>query len=245
MPFSRTDAEVEMTMPSAFGRARLCRAATIQLGPRAARQSLALPANSSASCLGAFTLIELLVVILIVAVLMGLAFPVFQGVMNSAKKTQAKNDLTQIVTAVHAYYTEYGKYPVPVGNSDDGYVIGGTGASSGTILTALRGSDPALNPRQIVFISPPDAKDQTNSRSGIKSSDGQFYDPWGMPYAMSIDANYDNQVPNPYSLNAGNAPLRSGVIAWSFGKDTLSGSLPGPAPDKNTGTNKDDVISWQ
>src|SRR2546428_1906038 len=41
----------------------------------------------------AFTLIELLVVIVIIAVLMGLAFPVFQGVQNQAKRTQTKSDL--------------------------------------------------------------------------------------------------------------------------------------------------------
>src|SRR5947209_11382583 len=58
-----------------------------------------------------FTLIELLVVIAIIAVLLGLAFPVFQGVLDRAKKVQAKNDVTQIVTAVNAFYTEYGKYP--------------------------------------------------------------------------------------------------------------------------------------
>ena len=190
----------------------------------------------------AFTLIELLVVIAIVAVLMGLAFPVFQGVINQAKKTQAKNDLTQIVTAVNAFYTEYGKYPVPSGNSDDGYVIGGTGSSSGTVITALRGSDLALNPRQIVFISPPDAKDQTNSRSGIKTSNGQFYDPWGMPYGISIDANYDNQVPNSYDPDTGAGPdkIRQGVISWSLGKDTKLGK------DGNKKfTSSDDVISWQ
>ena len=59
-----------------------------------------------------FTLIELLVVITIIVILMGLLFPAFRGVQDQAKKTQAKNDLTQIVTAVNAYYTEYGKYPV-------------------------------------------------------------------------------------------------------------------------------------
>src|ERR1700731_3956693 len=73
----------------------------MKLLPVAARQAVA-----------AFTLIELLVVIMIVAVLMGLAFPVFQGVQNQAKKTQARNDLIQIVTAVNAYYTEYGTYPL-------------------------------------------------------------------------------------------------------------------------------------
>ncbi len=59
-----------------------------------------------------FTLIELLVVITIIVILMGLLFPAFRGVQDQAKKTQAKNDLTQIVTAVNAFYTEYGKYPL-------------------------------------------------------------------------------------------------------------------------------------
>src|SRR5712671_3797851 len=67
----------------------------------------------------AFTLIELLVVIVIIAVLMGLAFPVFSSIQNQAKKTQAKNDLTQIVTAVNAFYTEYGKYPLPSSATSD------------------------------------------------------------------------------------------------------------------------------
>jgi prepilin-type N-terminal cleavage/methylation domain-containing protein len=193
----------------------------------------------------AFTLIELLVVIVILAILAGLSFPVFQSVQNAAKKAQAKNDLNQIVTALTAFYTEYGKYPVPAGNTDDGYVIGGNGTSSGPVMRALRGLDPTLNPRQIVFLNPAEAKDQTNPRAGIKTADDQFYDPWGVAYAISIDANYDNQVPNPYAFHAGSAALRHGVIAWSFGRDKLSQSMPGPAADKSTGPNNDDVISWQ
>src|SRR6266550_4037850 len=65
----------------------------------------------------AFTLIELLIVISIIIILMGLLFPAFRGAQDQAKKVQAKNDLTQIVTAVTAYYTEYGKYP-PVATDD-------------------------------------------------------------------------------------------------------------------------------
>ena len=76
----------------------------------------------------AFTLIELLVVIAIIIILAGLLFPAYQAVQNQAKRTQAKNDLTQIVTAVNAYYTEYGKYPLvaaetiygPAGSLNDG-----------------------------------------------------------------------------------------------------------------------------
>ena len=195
----------------------------------------------------AFTLIELLVVILIVAVLMGLAFPVFQGVMNSAKRTQAKNDLIQIVTAVNAFYTEYGKYPTTA--TSDATATYGPTNSNRALFDELRAVTSALNTRQIVFLSPPDAKDPTNPRSGIagatSASAGEYFDPWGITYSIRIDWDYDNQVTNPYAANAGSAPLRHGVIAWSFGKDKASQSLPGPASDKNTGTNKDDVISWQ
>src|SRR5256714_13092176 len=72
----------------------------------------------------AFTLIELLVVIAIIAILIGLLFPAFRAVQDQAKRTQAKNDLTQIVNAVNAYYTDYGKYPLVA--ADTTYGPGGT-----------------------------------------------------------------------------------------------------------------------
>ena len=199
--------------------------------------------RASSPPMRAFTLIELLVVISIIAVLMGLAFPVFQGVQNTAKKTQAKNDLVQIVTAVNAFYTEYGKYPLPTGTTTD-FIYGPGGTPNATLFDELRGLQTAAqNPKQIVFISPPDAKDSANPKSGIGTTTGpgQFFDPWGMPYAIEIDGNYDNQIdPNPYSSNAGAAKVRNGVIAWSLGKDGRGGS-----GNKNAGDGKDDVISWQ
>ena len=69
----------------------------------------------------AFTLIELLVVIAIIAILVGLLFPAFKAVQNQARNTQAKNDLTQIVNAVNAFYTDYGKYPTSATGSDSCY----------------------------------------------------------------------------------------------------------------------------
>jgi prepilin-type N-terminal cleavage/methylation domain-containing protein len=192
----------------------------------------------------AFTLIELLVVITIILILMGLLFPAFQGVQNQAKVTQAKNDLTQIVTAVNAYYTEYGKYPI-TGTSDTTFGPGGAPTTNETLLNPLRALEPTptLNPKQIVFIAPPDVKDKSNPRSGIGTdtgSLGQYFDPWGKNYAIKIDGDYDNQIPNPYTSNAGSSALRIGVIAWTLGKDGLGGS-----GDKKAGDSDDDVISWQ
>jgi len=187
----------------------------------------------------AFTLMELLLVIVIIVILLGLAFPVFQGVLERAKKMQAKNDVTQIVTAVNAFYTEYGKYPLvtddtPIANNSDLlYTLRGVayGANLGN----------AVNTRQIVFISPAEDTSQTNPKGKIGST-GQFYDPWGQPYKIVIDGNYDNQITNPYTADTGAGPgtLRQGVLAWSYGKDTKLGNN-GDGKYKNS----DDVISWQ
>src|ERR1700746_1969385 len=80
-----------------------------------------------------FTLIELLVVMGIIGILVGLLFPAFKGVQNQARSTQAKNDLTQIVNAVNAYYTDYGKYPVDAANNTSDAYFGSGTAPSGTV----------------------------------------------------------------------------------------------------------------
>jgi prepilin-type N-terminal cleavage/methylation domain-containing protein len=196
-----------------------------------------------------FTLIELLVVIAIIAILVGLLFPAFKGVQNQARQTQAKNDLTQIVNAVNAFYTEYGKYPIA---TDDSTISNNSGLmytlrADSTNANGNPNVNNATNPRAIVFINPPYVKNDAvgNRRSGVSPGDGQYYDPWGTRYVVKINGAYDNQLDNPYSLNAGPATLAIGVIAWSFGPDGQSGSVPGPAADKNLGNAADDVISWQ
>jgi prepilin-type N-terminal cleavage/methylation domain-containing protein len=188
----------------------------------------------------AFTLIELLVVIAIIAILVGLLFPAFKAVQDQAKRTQAKNDLTQIVNAVNAFYTEYGKYPVST--ADDTAII-----PNSTLFDVLRNMNGVnvgntSNPRGIVFISPPYVKDTSNPRSGIQSTGGNigvYYDPWGTQYQVAIDTSYDNQMTNPYTADtgAGPNPLQQGVIAWSLGKDGVQGTTNFSASD--------DVISWQ
>ena len=197
----------------------------------------------------AFTLVELLAVITIIIIFVAFLFPAFRGVQDQAKKAQAKNDLQQIVTAVNAFYTEYGRYPLSP-TTDTTFGPGGTPATNETLFNTLRGLNLADNARQIVFISPPSVKDKSNPRSGIgtdAANIGQYFDPWGKNYLVRIDGTYDNQIPNPYggSGGAGTDPVRQGVIAWSLGIDGKLGTNGDNIYRSAGGAQSDDVISWQ
>ncbi|SRR6266404_1478685 len=208
----------------------------------------------------AFTLIEILVVMTLIAILVGIGYPAFTSVMESARKTQAKNEEQQIVAAVNAYYTDYGKYPLPAGAAAD-TTYGAGGTSNGELFFTLRAvaggtmnAANAANPRSIVFIQPPVSKDQTTPRSGIQTVTSIWYDPWGSPYNVIIDGDYNNQLANPYADAPGGATLYLGVIVWSSGKNGAKGGGPaaaGPPAFTAEGGNLNnfsasgDIISWQ
>ena len=130
-----------------------------------------------------FTLVELLVVISIIAVLAALAFPAVNGALDSARKARARNDVTQIATAVIAYETEYGKLPT---NST------GTIPVDNDFLKILTGADTNSNPRKLVFL---EVSAWKKGQGGTNSS-GAFCDPWDNTsvYQIVLDSDYDNQV---------------------------------------------------
>jgi type II secretory pathway pseudopilin PulG len=175
----------------------------------------------------AFTLIELITVIAIIMVLMGLLFPAIGTIKESARKAQAKNDEANIVTAVKAYYTEYGKYPLKANKQGVDTLYGDPNGQYDNFevfdvlrATASNGSLPspnvadAMNPRKVVFFEATNTKSATNPKSGILTKDskdprpsgatmntGGFVDPWGAEYLIAIDGNYDNYDSDfiPYS----------------------------------------------
>lgn len=206
----------------------------------------------------AFTLIELLVVITIIAVLAGLLLPVISSVQNSARVTQAKHDEQQIVAAVNSYYTDYNHMPIPTTNySNDEYTFGESDLKSAVLMAVLMANAgvtnggnsttaayvQTMNPRFTSYVDWPTAKNATAPRGGLGLMDGQPYDPWGRTYIVRVDANSDNNIPNPYDgKTAGGDPLHTAVIVWSFGRDGQAAAL---GASKLTGAAADDVISWQ
>jgi prepilin-type N-terminal cleavage/methylation domain-containing protein/prepilin-type processing-associated H-X9-DG protein len=63
----------------------------------------------------AFTLIELLVVIGIIALLIGILFPVISRVRESGRRTQCASNLRQIGVGLHRYFNEFHSLPARTG----------------------------------------------------------------------------------------------------------------------------------
>jgi len=179
---------------------------------------------TSRARVSAFTLIELLTVIAIIAILMALLFPVIGTVKETARKTQAKTDEMNVVAAVKAFNTEYGKYPNVDPNAANGAtgdtLVGDMNTTTGmankptqdnnTLFDILRNlqngtsnSNYTGNPRRIVFFEGKSVTNPTAPKSGFldntsnggnSSSKGGFFDPWGTEYFIYMDTDYDNQI---------------------------------------------------
>lgn len=164
----------------------------------------------------AFTLIELLIVIAVIAVLAGLSFPAMRGALNSGKKAQARNDVQQMAAAIRAFELEYGRQPSTT-TGEDQWV----GGNNENLVKVLLGIDQNLNPRGIRFFEP---KMVSDTKGGVNQSNFRFYDPWGSPYYIKLNTDYDNKI-NHYGDQYVSVVVHSTGPDQAMGKnDKLDGS---------------------
>jgi prepilin-type N-terminal cleavage/methylation domain-containing protein len=220
-----------------------------------------------------FTLIELLVVIAIIAILAAMLLPVISAVKVRALKVKAKTEAQAIATAVEAYDSAYGRFPTTQTPTNDftygGSVLANAGFTASTndnseVIAILMNSQTmgngvntnyVKNPRQTIFLSA-----KTTSYPSVPSAPppsgvdqyGVYRDPWGNPYVISMDLNYDEVTEDalysgtPGSVGGltkqsdGNYAVHDKVMVWSAGPDgKVDGTVAG-----NLGANKDNVTSW-
>lgn len=60
---------------------------------------------------GGFTLVEMLIVLAIMAILIGLAIPVFKNVLDQSKIKADKSTAGMLESTLEVYYTDEGAYP--------------------------------------------------------------------------------------------------------------------------------------
>jgi hypothetical protein len=155
---------------------------------------------------------------------------------------------------------EYGAPSGSLHNQELVNVLRADTLSTDTLSTS--GSSPlSVNTRAVVYLDVPLVKDSTSPKSGlgtgkesngITTKAGEWYDPFGEPYIVDVDGNYDGYVqPTPSLLTAykdlnyinwnGANSVQTGVIAGSFGADHTQGSA---ASSQHYG-GSDDILSWQ
>jgi hypothetical protein len=159
-----------------------------------------------------------------------------QAAINRAKKTKARKICVTMDQAVLAFYDEYGHMPaMGTGNSDKELVTDtGDGVKLVTILLGYESeSNDMENKKKIRFFEAPEAKSERDgieySGSGSSTTVKGLYDPWGEPYRVLLDGDYDERMKNPLATK----DLRRRVGTFTYGKNAKS--------DKGGG---DDVTSW-
>ena len=237
----------------------------------------------------AFTLVELLTVIAIIGILAALLLPVLSAVKKSAQKAKAQTEMQGLTTAIQAYDSAYGRFPVSpaaqaAANPDFTYggiyqtPSGGPWPSSPIPanyqtnnsdviailmdLTNYPGGGPTVNtnyqknPQQTIFLT---AKTSGDTSSPGVGNDLVYRDPWGNPYVITMDLNYNDFCVDAFYRkdavsNTGlfgliqdtsvtgpdNWAYRGKVMVWSAGPDGLID------PNNGSGSaNKDNVLTWK
>lgn len=236
----------------------------------------------------AFTLIELLVVIAIIGILAALLFPGLNAVKEKQRKATARLEMAQISVAIREYESRYSRLPLDVrtllaaptlANKDVVFGLEQTSllglgsypenafpTNSGLMAVLL--DEPILanlghqlNPQQQKFLSGVKTTSEPN-KPGLSTIDYQWRDPWGRPYAISLDLNGDGVVRDPVfgaidsvlgSTTPGLTPFtvqalgktyyqfRGSVMVWSVGKDGKVDVTKSAKQD----VNKDNVLGWR
>jgi prepilin-type N-terminal cleavage/methylation domain-containing protein len=244
------------------------------------------------------TLIEILVVISIIALLAGMIVPAVGRAKVRATIAKAKVEMNDIKGAISAYRADYSLLPAsPTANSmtrDQVYGTRGVLGYSGLAVTNGFGYEES-NAELILILTASSTNqfpgavnpvNESNARNTKKTSylnakqnsgtgpglgyDAVYRDPWGNPYIVTLDLNYDDYVqPAIYRLDAvgqqsglvgfygmirrgagvNNWGIRDSVAVWSMGPDKAFASNLKANQSGTVGTkrvdNSDNVVTWK
>jgi prepilin-type N-terminal cleavage/methylation domain-containing protein len=185
-----------------------------------------------------FTLVELLVVISIIVVLAALSFGAAQVAIKKGNTLKAKTDATALVSAIEQYYQEYSKMPSVGSGTEEILTQGEVGIKLLEILLGKEDDTGTMqNPRKIPFLSVGVSKSKKKGGLVYSRNGGQIiglYDPWGIPFRIKFDDDYDDEILDP--TTPGGIIRNEKVVVYSLGADMKLG--------KTTKGTNDDVKTW-
>ncbi len=240
------------------------------------------------------TLIELLTTVSILAILSGLSLSAIHRTKVQTKTRQARLEMAGIIAAIKDYESVYGRFPISYEASQQANLrhedityggvlqethtwVAGPGyqTNNSELMAPLLDLEfygdgaPTINrghvrnPQRTKFLEARSGGG-TNAPPGV-GMDGQYRDPWGSPYVITLDLNRDGRVwdamyrevavsEDPSSPNQGLCGLSRNadsqgktvfevpapVTIWSAGPDRHLSTLQ----KATEGVNRDNILSW-
>lgn len=173
------------------------------------------------------TSVQKLFALILIAISLAIGIPIGQVVLRNQKIGRASKTAVELRTAILNYYTEYKRYPSLNEAAGDTEVLTD---GSNHLISALMPAQPEGNipnhvsRRGILFFSAPRAKSVESPGVFGERPNLGLNDPWGNPYAVVYDSNYDGviEIPKldiPAQLNT----IRGDVAVWSSGRNGAFG----------------------
>ncbi|MGD9613610.1 MAG: type II secretion system protein [Kiritimatiellia bacterium] len=183
-----------------------------------------------------FTLIELLVVIAIIGILAAIIIPSIRGALRTATKTRAQRQVQDLDGALKRYFAEYGRMPISAdlmrAKTDLHYSEAKDQAGVIEVLINAEGIDANLNPKHIAFLDldPKDFGVKTVPEMLVELKSDGYRDPWGNPYGLLLDVNFDDAITGSWTLSLGktsvqiaNLRVKTGVYSLGDPEDEAAG----------------------
>jgi len=153
--------------------------------------------------------------------------------LTNAKKTKALAATKAVEIAVNQFYDDNNSYPIDAAdsNSDTLDIL-----TRGTeVINHLVGINTTINAKEIRYLTLPQAKTRKGGLFYESDTQADLYDPWGEPYRMWLDTDFNEELEEPYpTANATTTKIRGQrALIMSGGKDQRPGDL------------KTDIYSWR